>query len=126
MSSSSEPRNPLYLLLLLASLLFVVTALAYAIIPMVEDRAKEQGVTPPPSAFRATLRRDGWKWLLGELAGMIVLGIASMALDRHRLRRLQNASAPATMPPQSSSSPSAPQVDHENPGSADRGTDQAD
>jgi hypothetical protein len=125
MMSSSEPRNPLYLLLLLASLLFVVTALAYAIIPMVEDKAREQGVVPPPSSFRATLRRDGWKWLLGELAVMIVLGIASMALDRHRLRRLQNAPAPATMPPQSNSS-SAPQVDHEEPSSTNRGTDQAD
>ena len=48
-----EPRNPLYLALLLASLLFVLTALAYVFVPLAEDMAVEQGVTPPPSAFRA-------------------------------------------------------------------------
>ena len=37
--TTAEPRNPLYLLLLLASLLFVVTALAYAVVPTLEQKA---------------------------------------------------------------------------------------
>src|SRR5262245_8918163 len=126
-SPSPEPRNPLYLLLLLASLLFVVTALAWAIIPLVEDKAAEQGVVPPPSAFRASLRKNGGTWLLAELAAMIVLGVASMVVDRHRLRRLQNAARAGKMPAQASdNSPASPGVAHEEPGSADRGTVQAD
>ncbi len=41
-----EPRNPLYLLLLVASQLFVVTALAYALIPVLEEKAAEAGQPP--------------------------------------------------------------------------------
>ncbi|HZU36626.1 MAG TPA: hypothetical protein VFA18_11985, partial [Gemmataceae bacterium] len=65
--SNSEPRNPLYLLLLLASVLFVITALAYAIVPVLEQKALAAGEPPPPSAFRAALRTDGWRWLLYEV-----------------------------------------------------------
>jgi len=80
----SEPRNPLYLLLLLVSLVFVITALAYAVIPVLEQKALEAGEVPPPSPFRDALRQDGWRWLLYEVAVMIVVGVASMALDRWR------------------------------------------
>jgi hypothetical protein len=79
-----EPPNPFYFLLLLASLLFVVTALAYGVVPVLEEKAAQAGQLPPPSPFRATLRTDGWKWLLIELAVMMVLGFLSMALDRLR------------------------------------------
>src|SRR5207245_6023147 len=117
---------PLYLLLLLASLLFVVTALAWAIIPLVEDKAVEQGVVPPPSDFRAALRKDGGRWLLYELAAMVVLGVASMVLDSRRLRRLQNQPEAGKMPAQAPDNTSPPKVAHEEPGTADRGTVQAD
>lgn len=98
MTSPSEPRNPLYLLLLAVSFLFVLNALAYAIVPTLEDKAELAGQPAPPSDLRDSLRRDGWKWLLVELAGMVVLGLASMGLDRWRLRRLQLADSPGTMP----------------------------
>ena len=39
--STSEPRNPFYLLLLAASLLFVATALAYGVVPVLEEKAAE-------------------------------------------------------------------------------------
>ena len=90
---SSEPRNPFYLLLLLASFLFVMTALAYAVVPVLEEKAKEAGEIPPPSPFRDALRSDGWKWLLGEVAAMVVLGLASMGLDRWRRWRQERAEA---------------------------------
>jgi hypothetical protein len=93
----SEPRNPFYLLLLLASLLFVLTALAYAVVPTLEDKAAAAGQAPPPSAFRGALRADGWRWLLYEVAAMILLGLLSMGLDR--LRRLQSERPKATIPP---------------------------
>jgi len=94
--STAEPRNPFYFLLLAASLLFVVTALAYAVIPTLEDKAQSAGQVPPPSPFRETLRQDGWRWLLVEVAAMIVFGLLSMGLDR--LRRLQKDRALGTMP----------------------------
>jgi hypothetical protein len=95
--SQPEPRNPFYLLLLVASLVFVVTALAYAVIPVLEEKARSAGQVPPPSPFRDALRQDGWRWLLYEVAAMVVFGLLSMGLDR--LRRLQNDRAQATMPP---------------------------
>jgi hypothetical protein len=91
-----EPRNPFYFLLLLASLLFVVTALAYAVVPTLEQKAIAVGEVPPPDAFRDALRQDGWRWLLYELAAMILFGLASMGLDR--LRRLQKERSSGTMP----------------------------
>ena len=93
----SEPRNPLYLLLLVAGVLFVVTALAYAVVPVLEQKAAEAGQPPPPSAWRDALRADGWKWLLAELAVVAVLSIASMVWDR--LRSLQKERAEAKIPP---------------------------
>lgn len=101
---SSEPRNPLYLLLLVVGLLFVVTAMAYTIVPIVEQKATEAGDPPPPSELRDALRADGWKWLLAELAAMAVLGIASMVLDR--LRSLQSERAHATISSQKPNDPS--------------------
>jgi hypothetical protein len=92
---SPEPRNPFYLLLLVVSLVFVLTALAYGVVPVLEQRAADAGQPPPPSAFRDWLREDGGKWLLVELAVMMVFGIASMVLDR--LRSLKKERAEATI-----------------------------
>jgi hypothetical protein len=94
--SASEPRNPLYMLLLVASLLFVMTALAYAVIPLLEQTATHAGQPPPPSEFREALRTDGWRWLLYEVGVMVVLGIASMVLDR--LRSLKTQRTETTIP----------------------------
>jgi hypothetical protein len=95
--TTSEPRNPLYLLLLLAGLVFVITALAYALVPVLEQRAIDAGNPPPPSAFRDALRADGWRWLLYEVTVVIVLALASMALDR--LRSLQKPKNAPTIQP---------------------------
>ncbi len=94
----TEPRNPLYFLLLLASLVFVATVLAYAVVPTLEDKAIAAGEVPPPSAWRKALRQDGWRWVLYELAIIVVLGLASMGLDRYR--RLKSDRASATIPPE--------------------------
>src|SRR5260221_2534841 len=95
--SDREPRNPFYILLLLASMLFVVTALAYGVVPLLEQKATEAGQPPPPLPFRKALHTDGWIWLLSELAAMIVFSVLSMGLDR--LPSLQKERAAATMPP---------------------------
>jgi hypothetical protein len=83
----AEPRNPFYLLLLIASLLFVLTCLAYGVVPVLEQRAAEAGQPAPPSPFREALRADGWKWLFYELGAMAVFAILSMGLDRYRTLR---------------------------------------
>jgi hypothetical protein len=105
MSTPSEPRNPLYLLLLLASLLFVVTALGYALVPILEQKAADAGQPAPPSEFRAALRADGWRWLLWEVGAIVVLALASMSLDR--LRALQKERAEARIR-QSDAKPPSP------------------
>jgi hypothetical protein len=92
-----EPRNPFYLLLLVASVLFAVTAVAYAVVPILEEKARDAGQPPPASPWRDALRNDGWQWLLAEVAAMIVFGLLSMGLDR--LRRLQKERTEATIPP---------------------------
>jgi len=86
---NSEPHNPFYLLLLLASVLFAATALAYALVPSLEEKAVEAGQTPPQSAFRDALRTNGWQWLLYELGAMILFGVLSMGLDRLRSLKKQ-------------------------------------
>jgi hypothetical protein len=103
MSAPSEPRNPLYLLLLVVGLLFVVTALAYAVVPVLEQKAAEAGEPPPPSEFRDALRTDGWKWLLAQLAVMVALGIASMVVDR--LRSLKSEKTRATISAEQNNQP---------------------
>ena len=90
MTPPKERPNFLYPLLLLASVVFIATALAYAVVPVLEQKALDAGQAPPPSPFRDALRTDGWKWLLYELAVMIVLGLASMALDRWRRWRREH------------------------------------
>jgi hypothetical protein len=96
MNTPSEPRNPFYLLLLLVSLLFVVTALAYAFVPTLEGVAYDAGHEIEHSAIRDSLVNDGWLWLLGEVGAIIILGLASMAYDR--LRSLQKERSEATIP----------------------------
>ncbi len=103
MTSTNEPRNPLYLLLLVIGLLFVVTAVAYAVIPVLEQKAEDKGEPIPPSPFRDALRRDGGTWVLCELAALVVIGIASMMLDR--LRSLKRSAVGGRIPPHEQSDP---------------------
>lgn len=84
MAAPEEPRNPFYFLLLAVGLVFVATVLAYVVVPWMEQKAMDAGTMPPPSPIRDALRTDGWKWVLGEVGLIVILGIASMALDRYR------------------------------------------
>jgi hypothetical protein len=88
--SSAEPRNPFYILLLICSCLFVITALALTLVPALEQKAAQAGQAPPPSAFRDALRRDGWLWLIWQAAAICFFGLASMALDRWRQKKMMN------------------------------------
>ena len=93
----AEPRNPFYLFLLLASLLFVLTCLAYGVVPVLEQKAAEAGQPAPASPFREALKTDGWKWLFYELGAMAAFAVLSMGLDR--LRTLQKDRETGTIPP---------------------------
>lgn len=104
-STPSEPRNPLYLLMLLVGAFFAVTAVAYALVPVLEQKAADAGNPAPPSAWRDALRRDGGTWLLIELGALVLLGLASMALDR--LRSLQKARVEEKIPPEATNPPSS-------------------
>src|SRR5438105_5157820 len=103
--SQPEPRNPFYFLLLLASMVFVANALAVAVVPVLEQKAREAGQAPPPSDFRDALRgTTGLTLLFYELGAMILFGILSMVLDR--LRSLKKQREEATMPATDETSPS--------------------
>jgi amino acid transporter len=97
MSTPTEPRNPLYFLLLIVGVVFAVTAFAYAIMPVLEQKALDAGQTPPPSPFGGALRAYGGIALLVELAVVVVLSIGSMVWDR--LRTLQKERKEGTIPP---------------------------
>jgi hypothetical protein len=86
--TKSERWNPFYILLIAVSFAFVLTALAYAFVPVLEQKAREAGQSPPQSPLRDSLRRDGWLWLLCEGGAIVVLSLLSMGLDR--LRRWKN------------------------------------
>lgn len=94
MPAPTEPRNPFYLLLLIAGMVFIATVLAYAVIPWMEEKAKNAGEMPPESPFRDALRQDGWKWVLAEVALLVVLGLLSMGLDRYRRWRIERPDPP--------------------------------
>jgi hypothetical protein len=98
--SQPEPRNPFYFLLLAASFLFVLTALACTVALTVEQKGVDAA---SPSPLRQAIEQDGWKWLLCEVAAMIVLGCLSMGLDH--LRRLQKERAAGTIPPEKKENP---------------------
>ncbi len=74
-------RNWFFTLLIPASAAFAITAVALAVIPVIEDRAIQAGVAPPASDLREALRRDGWMWLLVETAVVIVLSMCAMIWD---------------------------------------------
>ena len=79
--AASEPRNPFYFLLLAVSMLFVATALAYGILPQIEDNASSMGQRVPISPFRSALRKDGAQWLLYEVAAIAVVVVLCLGLD---------------------------------------------
>src|SRR5262249_27185344 len=105
MNNPQEPRNPLYLLLLVAGLVFSVNAVAYAVVPVLEDKAAAAGHPAPPSELRAALRAHGGTWLLWELGALVVLGFASMAVDH--LRSLQKQRSAGTIPPMDPEEPAS-------------------
>jgi hypothetical protein len=85
--ASPEPRNPFYFLLLAVSMVFVATALAYGILPQIEDNAASAGHRPSISPFRAALRKDGAQWLLYEVAAIAVVVVLCLGLDWWRSPR---------------------------------------
>ena len=77
-----EPRNWFFTLLVPAGVVFAITAIAYAVIPSLEDRAAQAGAAPPPSLLRTALREEGWWWLLVETGVVVLLSLAAMVWDR--------------------------------------------
>ena len=83
-SQLPPPRNWFFTLLVPASALFVITAVALAVVPVLEEKAAQAGVASAPSSFRTALREDGWIWLLVELGVVVVLAILAMIFDRDK------------------------------------------
>lgn len=83
----AERRNWFYLLLNLSGVAFAVTALAYAVLPFLEQKAREAGEPVPPSPLSDALRDDGWLWLLAEAGLVVAFAAASIGLDRWRMWR---------------------------------------
>jgi hypothetical protein len=76
--------NPFYVVVLLASTLFVVTALAYCVSPWAaESAAARGGGAPSASSARlaAWLDRHGPTALGIEFVVMLIFGVLAMAMD---------------------------------------------
>ncbi len=99
----SRPRkspNPFYVLLMVVSTVFVVTALAYSIGPTVVERAVEEagpGETPKVPKAVAWLDREAPRLLTVEFSAMLALGALAMATDHWfgRPRRIDRPNAGA-------------------------------
>ena len=78
--------NPFYVILLIVSTVFTVTALAYLIGPSIEQRALDHPGADRPGpgslALTAWLDRNGPAVLGVEIGLMFVSGILAMATDR--------------------------------------------
>src|SRR5262245_37549146 len=96
MTTPREPHNPFYFLLLAASVRFVATALAYGVVPQLEEQMPAGGQPAPRTAFGEALRADGHWWLMAEVAAMTLFALLSMGLDR--LRSLQKPPSAGTIP----------------------------
>jgi hypothetical protein len=105
MAGGHEKRNWFYTLLVPASVVFAVTAVAVAVLPAIEDRAAAGGAAIPPSAFRTALREDGVWWLLGQVVVVIALSVAAMVWDG---LRSDAAARPTTAEPPPGSSVDRP------------------
>src|SRR3954453_21483823 len=81
-----KPRpNPFYVLLMVVSTLFVITAMGYLVGPYVERQAiANPGAGPGPGsrALSAWFERKGVLVLGIEFAAMFVLAMLAMATDR--------------------------------------------
>jgi hypothetical protein len=86
-SPPAEPRNWFFTLLVPASVVFAVTAIAFAVVPTLEDRAAQAGSAPPPSMLRDALREHGWWWLLIEAGVVVALSLTAMIWDRFVIQR---------------------------------------
>jgi hypothetical protein len=64
--------------------------------PWTTNAATTHSSLVAPSGRRVSRKGDGATWLLWEVAAMVVLGIASMGLDR--LRSLKKQRTDATIP----------------------------
>src|SRR5207237_9209772 len=85
MATARKPRpNPFYVLLMLVSTLFVITALGYLVGPYVERQAAEGRAPAPASrALAGWFERKGVVALAIEFAAMTVFAILAMATDRY-------------------------------------------
>lgn len=81
---AEEPRNPFYDLLIAVSVVFVVTVLAYALVP--------------PQHQPPWFLRNGWIVLLIEVAAIVLFGLLSMGLDRWRTGRQPTPRDPSQPP----------------------------
>lgn len=83
---SSPYRNPFFVLLVLAGVLFVVTALGYLISPTALEQARRDGAPRGPALARY-LDACGPTMLGAELVVMLGAGIGAMATDPLFARR---------------------------------------
>jgi hypothetical protein len=83
--------NPFYVLVVLAGVAFVVTAMGWLVAPMIQEKARNPGggVAPGAGSLAIAAWFDAWSTtaLTAELAVMIVAGGLAMAADRWFTRR---------------------------------------
>jgi hypothetical protein len=78
--------NPFYVLLMVVSTLFVITALGYLVGPYVERQAVDNpgaGPTAGSRALAAWFDRKGVVALAIEFAAMLALSVLAMSTDRY-------------------------------------------
>lgn len=97
MAKLKEPTNPFYILLLVAGLLFFVTATAYFVMTLRADRfGRNARQGQPGNALMQFMDEHGGKLLTGELVVLGAFTFAAMASDGYWSRRCELEKQAAT------------------------------
>jgi hypothetical protein len=91
MSRAKEPINPFYVVLVVAGIIFSITACAYAVMTFRTLRGSD--ASEPASGLMQFIEQYGGTLLAGELFILSIATVAAIALDGFRKRREDRPSA---------------------------------
>jgi hypothetical protein len=89
MATKRKAKNPFYVLLVLAGVVFLVTALAYGVMTVRLSRPSGGSADSNP-ALMQFMREKGGRLLAIELAVLGVLTVAAIGSDNYWERRAEN------------------------------------
>jgi uncharacterized protein YggT (Ycf19 family) len=82
-----EPTNPFYIVLVIVGVIFIVTASAFTLLLIQQNRTTASALLDPSSPLLVFVRRQGMSLMGLEVAVLGVASVCAMWLDSHRDRK---------------------------------------